>query len=48
MKELMLINATIPPVVIPFLEISKGIFIFVMTLCNRLNFNRLQSISAKA
>jgi len=47
MKELMLINATIPPVVIPFLGISKGIFIFVITLCNRLNLNKLQSVSAK-
>jgi hypothetical protein len=48
MKELMLINATILPVVLPFLEISKGIFIFVITLCNQLNFNKLQSINAKA
>jgi len=48
MREIMLIDATILPVVIPFLEISKGIFIFVITLCNRLNLNKLQSISAKA
>jgi len=48
MKELMLIDATILSVVLPFLGISKGIFIFVMMLCNRLNLNKLQSISAKA
>ena len=44
----MLINATILPVTLPLLEISKGIFIFVMTIYNRLNINKLQSISTKA